>query len=339
MHGTASPPACLLDAGDLPGVARYLERQQWLYAGEQLLSAERAGEGNMNLVLRLTTDQRSLVLKQSRPWVEKYPQVSAPWERASTEARFYGYAQEHAQLRAGMPLLLGHDAEAQTLLLEDLGPASDALGVYAGEGLAASTVRFVGSWLGALHRQRLPLDPPPLPNRAMRALNHEHMYVFPFQEAPGLDLDAITPGLEAVRQSVLEGGQLSAALTALGEVYLADGPVLQHGDCYPGSWIAVGERWYIIDPEFAFGGVAEFDVGIVLAHLDLSLQPPEAREALCAAYAPDRGFDTALCEAFAAAEVLRRLLGLAQLPLQADLCRKRAWIEAAAAALHTWYRP
>ena len=43
----------------------------------------------MNCTLRVTTTRRSFILKQARPWVEKYPQIAAPVERARVEAAFY----------------------------------------------------------------------------------------------------------------------------------------------------------------------------------------------------------------------------------------------------------
>ena len=46
------------------------------------IAIARAGAGNMNLALRVTTrDGRSLILKQGRPWVEKYAHIPAPFER------------------------------------------------------------------------------------------------------------------------------------------------------------------------------------------------------------------------------------------------------------------
>ena len=43
---------------------------------------------------------------------------------------------------------------------------------------------------------------------------------------------------------------------------MQNGDTLLHGDYYPGSWMRVRERLYIIDPEFSFAGPKEFDLGI-----------------------------------------------------------------------------
>ena len=55
----------------------------WLDRARRARSEHRPrGEGNMNYTLRVRTNGRSIILKQARPWVEKYPVIDAPDERA-----------------------------------------------------------------------------------------------------------------------------------------------------------------------------------------------------------------------------------------------------------------
>ena len=54
------------------------DRLNFLNKNEALIQTEIAGEGNMNVVMRLKTNQRSFILKQSRPFVKKYPNIAAP---------------------------------------------------------------------------------------------------------------------------------------------------------------------------------------------------------------------------------------------------------------------
>jgi len=61
--------------------------------------------------------------------------------------------------------------------------------------------------------------------------------------------------------------ELTLRAKELGDLYLSDGPTLLHGDFYPGSWLRTTQGIRIIDPEFAFTGAAEFDVGVFAAHL------------------------------------------------------------------------
>ena len=52
-------------------------RINFLKKNEVLIDKEIPGEGNMNIVIRLITNQRSFILKQSRSFVVKYPKLSA----------------------------------------------------------------------------------------------------------------------------------------------------------------------------------------------------------------------------------------------------------------------
>jgi 5-methylthioribose kinase len=87
----------------------------------------------------------------------------------------------------------------------------------------------------------------------------------------------------------------------------------------------------VIDPEFSFRGHAEFDLGVLLAHLHLADQPKVLRDAALARYRPAPGaiFSLARTEQFAGVEIMRRLIGVAQLPLGTahDLARKTALLE------------
>ena len=75
------PDFPLLDLNDGDGVTAYLKRIAILEVGETVEGVTKAGEGNMNLTLRVQTDRRSLLVKQARPWVEKYDHIPAPWDR------------------------------------------------------------------------------------------------------------------------------------------------------------------------------------------------------------------------------------------------------------------
>jgi 5-methylthioribose kinase len=158
----------------------------------------------------------------------------------------------------------------------------------------------------------------------MRALNHLHVFDLPFRPDNGLDLDAVLPGLAAVARALHTDAGLLRRIHALGERYLTDGPTLLHGDFYPGSWLNTERGVRVIDPEFAFCGPASFDWGVLIAHLLLTDQP-HARVEAVAARAPQEALG------FAGVEVLRRLLGVAQLPLTADLDTRRAWVGRAVA--------
>jgi len=317
---TAYPRGFFLDPTSRDGLENYARDQGWIAPGEALLFVSKAGEGNMNLTLRLVTTEKSCILKQARPWVEKYPAIEAPAGRALVEAAFYQAVSSRPPIRAAMPALLGQDPDSGVLALEDLGEAQDFTPLYRGERLSESDLEALVSFLAELHR---PFAAPErlFENREMRALNHEHIFRLPLASENGLDLDRITPGLGAVAHEMQEDESYVARVRELGSLYLEDGPSLVHGDFFPGSWLRTAGGVRVIDPEFCFLGNAAFDVGVLRAHLHLSRQPELAEKAV-ALYGAGADF-AATANGFAGAEIMRRLIGVAQLPLEAGLEEKR----------------
>ena len=320
----APPSAFFLDANDPQGVAAFLSRHAWLKPGEKVLSLESAGQGNMNYLLRVTTDARTFILKQSRPWVEKYPEIAAPFDRALVEAEFYRLV-AGTEAASFLPKLYGFDEESRILCLEDLGNAGDCCDLYAGASLTPNERHQLYRFLSLLHSSRARLA-----NRAMRALNHFHIFVFPFQANNGIDLDRFTMGLQNLADRLKTSHFLLHRVSELGRIYLADGDYLVHGDLFPGSWLRSPSGIKVIDPEFAFAGAREFDVGVLLAHERIAGLAPYP-SLLQSHYAQWNEIDSQLVSGFAGVEILRRLLGVAQLPLSFDLERKQALLESAVA--------
>jgi 5-methylthioribose kinase len=320
------PRGFFVDPESPGALESYLRERSFLHAGESLASATKAGEGNMNLTLRVVTTSRSFVLKQARPWVEKYPQIEAPAGRARVETAFYETIASREALRSAMPALLGADPDSGILLLEDLGEAQDFTSLYRGKRLPVKELSALVSYLVELHRPFPRLDRI-FENRDMRALNHEHIFRLPLAPDNGLDLDAFTPGLGEAARSLKEDGDYVSRVTALGREYLEDGPVLAHGDYFPGSWLHTSRGVRVIDPEFCFLGSPEFDVGVMLAHLHLSGAPEEAGDDLLRLYRESAGGLDSRARRYAGVEIMRRLIGVAQLPLNLGIEEKRSLLE------------
>jgi 5-methylthioribose kinase len=328
----ARPDFPWLAVDDLPGLRRYLAGTGWLEAGEAVLRCERAGEGNMNLTLRVATDRRSLVLKQARPWVEKYPEIAAPWDRSRFEQRFYARVASIPGVASRMPQLLGSDERGATLLLEDLGAARDCSSVYAGgETLPEREVDELAAYLRALHDASEGAPDPALANRDMRALNAEHLFRVPLDASAAPDPEPFEPGLTGAAGALRADPALRSAFAELEERYRAPGPCLLHGDYFPGSWLRTGAGVRVIDPEFGFQGEPAIDVGCAVAHLALGRQSVELCWRFLAAYG--RALDVPLLAGFAAVEVVRRLLGVAQLPIPPSRGWRAQLLERARSAL------
>jgi 5-methylthioribose kinase len=308
----AHPAFPWLDAGDAAGIARFLRDRRWIDDAEAVGACGRAGEGNMNLTVRVRTGRRSVILKQARPWVERYDHIAAPWERSESERRFYERVAALPEVAARMPRLLAADSGAHALLLEDLGDAEDCTVLYRGGVLAGDELASLARYLAALHTGTRGVPDPVLANRAMRALNHAHVFEVPFASSADLGIDRFEPGLTGAAAALARDAELMRRVREAGERYLADGPCLVHGDFFPGSWLRTPAGMRIIDPEFAFYGDPELDVGCALAHLALARRPAAELHAFRAAYG---AIDEAVAARYAGIEVLRRLLGVAQLPI------------------------
>ncbi len=312
------PNAYFLDEADIAGLSSWLRIHAWIDADTTVHHLESAGEGNMNLTLRAEVGGRTIILKQCRPWVEKYPMIAAPADRALVEARFYELTALQPLLTSRMARLLFSDAESRMLCIEDLGEASDMSDLYRADFIyGEGEIEDLLDWLGKLHR--LPVTAEPLLlNRGMRALNHAHIFRIPLDPDNGLDLDGIRPGLAELAARAQADTAFVEHVHTLGDVYLGDGTVLQHGDFYPGSFLRTDDGVRIIDPEFCFLGRPEFDMGVFVAHFLLSCHSPGEVDGLFATYDAPAGFDRRLAEKFAGVEIMRRLIGVAQLPIDCD---------------------
>jgi len=307
----------------------YLKSQGWLKEDESIKSTETPGDGNMNFTLRVDTGERTFIVKQSRDYVEKYPQVAAPAERALREAEFYELIRTEPALKAMMPNIIGLDKENSAMVMDDLGAGSDYTYMYKyGQSIPEMELMEIMDFAAKLHDSfSAQTASKVITNREMRKLNQEHMFVYPYLEDNGLNLDDILPGLEEVAKAYKSDEPLKAEVEKLGKLYLTDGDTLLHGDYFPGSWLKTKEGVRIIDPEFCFFGSAEFEIGVTIAHLKMADQPEELIIKSLHRYHAKRNLDEELRKKFTATEILRRILGLAQLPLEIDLEKRRALLE------------
>ena len=320
---------------DKAQLTAYLQEKGWLSGQEAVKAAEKPGEGNMNFTLRIDTGERTFILKQSRPYVEKYPQVAAPATRVLQEGEFYSLISNAPALKALMPTMTGVDEANNVLVMDDLGTSADYTYAYQeGKQIPEAELMEIVSFAAKLHQQfDAKAIAEPIRNQAMRQLNHEHIFIYPYVHDNGLNLDEVLDGLAAVAEPLKEDDALKTKISQLGTLYLADGPRLLHGDYFPGSWLKTADGVRIIDPEFCFFGPPEFEVGVMLAHLEMAAQPTALVERAETQYNNLMVIDQHLSQQFKAIEILRRILGLAQLPLQIGLSERAQLVEESVAIL------
>lgn len=321
------PGKVFLENEKVAPVERYLREKRWIGPDVQVLKIERPGAGNMNLVIRVLTDKTpALILKQSRPWVEKYPQLAAPVERIMVEKTYYETIGKNEILASYSPDLLHFDEENFIMVLEDLGEAADFTCVYKkGVHFKPTEITEAITYLNILGELK-PVNNYP-ENKELRTLNHQHIFHLPFISNNGFDLDDIQHGLRGLSEKAKSDTKLKARVSALGETYLGKGTTLLQGDFYPGSLLNVKSRIKVIDPEFSFLGPVEWDIAVFMAHLFMSGAEEASIRSAFEQFEKKETFDFGRFSGFVGVEILRRLIGLAQLPLEMDLDEKAGLID------------
>ena len=327
-----APTVFLLNKNDSHALQLFLWEKGHLDKDNSIVELASAGEGNMNCTLRVTTQSGSFVLKQSRPYVERYPQIAAPINRIHQEAEFYSIVRQNSLFKTYTPEVLWSDNENYLLALEDLGASSDFSFLYKkGVVVSSKDILSIAKVLSELHfRFNENTITERISNMEMRKLNHEHIFKLPLQEHNGIDLDAHCAGLQAATVKYRQDDRLKEVADELGSIYLeANGTTLIHGDYYPGSWLKTAKGFRIIDPEFCFFGRPEFELGVAVAHLKMAQQPDALIKDLFIYYHFDKQFDGSLFTKFAGIEIIRRLIGVAQLPLELTLQERLDLLEEA----------
>ena len=309
----------------------YLVNNNHITVNEQIVEVSKAGEGNMNCVLRIQTNKQSFICKQSSAYVEKYPQIAAPQNRVQTEAAFYQKIKNNDNISVMMPEILGVDIENNILFLQDLGAIQDFSSLYDLRiKLTNSEVISLTNYLNQLHRSfKKETSNSELENLELRKLNYEHIFNYPFLEENGFDLNTVQPGLQEIALPYKNNSILKTAITTIGNSYLENGLYLLHGDFYPGSWFNCKDKIMIIDPEFCYFGHREFDLAVFIAHMYLTKHEDKIIEMIAINYIDYSSLNHKLLNGLVGVEILRRLIGLAQLPLKMKLNDKKELLEKA----------
>ena len=287
----------------------------FLELSEIINEIEIAGEGNMNVVLRIKTNKRTFILKQSRPFVQKYPDLPAPVDRINVEKKFYDLMDQNSFF----PEILGYLPSDYILLLEDLGKGEDLTSIYNTKRITSDLIKEFTLGLYYIHKKKAPADYPE--NIELRKLNHNHIFELPFKENNSFNLDHIQKGLENLSNPFKKNNSLKEKVLYAGKIYLEKGNTLLHGDYYPGSWMRVGDNNYVIDPEFSFVGPKAFDLGVMSAHVIIASGKTSFLEEIYNMY-PEK-VEFKIISLYCGIEIIRRLIGLAQLPIRRSLMEKK----------------
>jgi len=322
----------------------YLRRRGLLAPGERATVLS-CGDGNINWVRRVRISggdpprDRSWIVKQARPALERFPQYQVSTERILFEQR-YG---EHARAfdREGvLPGVVAFDPEDRVRVLEDLGDAERLDRALARGEDVSSAAAALGAFLGRVHAgTRDPQLANAFANDAMRRLHGDHIFLLPLRSNDFPLAAAVATRARALRADA----DLVRIADAAYARYLEPRGALVHGDVQAGNVLLAPAGPKLVDAEIAHVGDPAFDVGTLVAHLALpaaaegrgseALPAVEAAwSAYCSAHGPDAA-PLADVLRYAGLELLRRTIGAARAAaaLNADaglavLSRAEAWI-------------
>jgi len=337
------PEVHILSADQAGRVDLVMGAVGWLGDEEQVTTCASLG-GESSTVMRVELQElrggwRTAVLKQSLPWLRRDESVAMPADRWHGERAFYAEVARVPEAAARMPRLMAANEARSLLLLEDFRGASSLAALYRGGSLADEAARALGAFLRALRCGARGMEESDPATTGMKALNHRMLFEAPLASAmPGRDgfgpdgpapgdatLDATEPGLGAAAAALRSDGAFREAVSKLGSRFLGTGVCLVHGAFHPANWLLVQDGGIrVVDPQYGGWGDSEFDIGTGLAHLLLARQPDEVMATFLSAAVGSEdgedvefGVDRPLVARYAGLEIVRRLIGGGQLPLEA----------------------
>ena len=300
----------------LSEIEKYLKKELNIFSSdEQIHNIEVPGEGNMNVVLRVETNKKSFILKQSRPYVNKYPNIKNSEKRIIVEDQFYELIIK-SEIQKFFPKKIDFIKKDLILLIEDLGQCRDMSYLYSSKNINLDHFNSLIYILESIHKTKVNSFPS---NYSLKELNHEHIFVLPFQKND-FQLDDIQSGLKKLSTYITNDSNINDVAKRIGDMYLKVGNTLLHGDYYPGSWMQKDDNVYVIDPEFSHLGFKEFDLGVMAAHLTMITESEDYLNKIIKAYSEN--IDKSIFYKVSGIEIIRRIIGLAQLPLDMSLNTK-----------------
>lgn len=235
------------------------------------------GDGNVNMIFRLTGPKGQLLLKQAVPYLRC---VGESWP-LSLRRNFFEYKalEAHAKVAAEyLPRVLAFDEGAAAMVMEFLGDHiilrkglmrgvrypdfAEHITTYMARTLFFTSDLFLSA--GEKKQQmRLFCD-----NVDLCKITEDLIFTDPYRSAEQNRFT--TPELDDMARSFASDAELKLAITSLKAKFLTSSQALIHGDLHTGSIMVNQHETKVIDPEFAFYGPMGFDVGLLLANFFLA---------------------------------------------------------------------
>jgi 5-methylthioribose kinase len=254
----------------------------------EVRDAQEIGDGNLNLVFRVSDGTSSVIVKQALPYLRV---AGESWPLTRHRARIEGDAiLTHAKLAPEiLPGLVYFDESLSALVLEDLSGHESWREVLIAGGDVSGVAEHVGRYCA---RVLLGTSDVVLSSRERKALRQRFIYselclvtedlVF---TAPyiGAASNRFDPEIADLAQSLTTDAALRRAAAELRFSFKTRDEALLHGDLHSGSVMIKNGDPRVIDLEFAYFGPLGFDPGALLAHLAIArlAHAAQGRDAYC----------------------------------------------------------
>lgn len=245
------------------------------------------GDGNLNFVFHVQSEQASVIVKQALPWLrargENWP---LPLSRAYFE--YEALVREEQRAPGLTPGLIHFDGDMALTVMEHLSPHIILRkGLVQGiryPTLARDLGRFLARTLfrgsdlsldASVKRADMALF---AGNDALCAVTEARVFTEPYYDA---ELNRWTsPQLDDLVAEIRADSMHKAGIHAMKTIFMTKAQSLLHGDLHSGSVMVTEDDTRVIDPEFAFYGPMGFDIGALLANYLIAYlaQPDQAAQ-------------------------------------------------------------
>ncbi|WP_203290044.1 S-methyl-5-thioribose kinase [Metabacillus sp. cB07] len=244
-----------------------------LFEEKSVLSCTEIGDGNLNLVFRITDQtNKGLIIKQALPYAKV---IGESWPLTLDRARIESSAMLKQSETAGeyVPKIYYSDETLAITAMEDLSHLQIARAGLIGGKEFPLLGRHIGEFLGktlfyssdfALNPQTKKHLVKQFSNPELCKITEDFVFTDPFFDVESNSFeDELRPAAEAIWNDT----ELKLEVAKLKHKFLTEAETLVHGDLHTGSIFADDETTKVIDPEFAYYGPIGFDYGHFTANL------------------------------------------------------------------------
>ena len=240
-------------------------------------TVDEIGDGNVNMIFRLTGPRGQLLLKQAVPYLRC---VGESWPLSLRRNFFERKALEaHAAVAPEyLPRVFAFDEASAAMVMEFLGEhiilrkgvmrgvrypkLAEHISDYMAKTLFFTSDLYLSAGAKKAQMQLF------CENVDLCKITEDLIFTDPYRVA---DKNRWTsPGLDAIANRFATDPELKIAITELKAKFLSAAEALIHGDLHTGSIMVNQDETKVIDPEFAFYGPMGFDVGLLLANFLLA---------------------------------------------------------------------